>query len=277
MGLTIHYTLTTHQPLEDVGVRALVGQARAFAHHVLDCRSPLPLSVSSDRRQSGRGLPQSKTLPRDARPLRLSRLLRVGPDFPLAHEWVAIPQLWGGETHVDVPPQTGHIFSVTLGEDCEPLLLGLCRYPATVRHRGRDLATQVGAGWRLRYFCKTQYASLHGWEHFLRCHRTVIELLNLWRTLGVQVRISDEGGYWPRRSVTTLRRNLDEMNGIVAAASGALKDAGGEGSVESPIFLHPQFERLEAEGGRQHGRYVTQAAAMIHRLGERPGGASPPD
>jgi hypothetical protein len=52
--------------------------------------------------------------------------------------------------------------------------------------------------------------------------------------------------------VTELRRNLNEMNGVVAAAAGALKDcyeaAEGESPVQSPIFAHRQFERLEAEG-----------------------------
>ena len=82
-----------------------------------------------------------------------------------------------------------------------------------------------------------------------------------WR-LG-EVRIQDEGGYWPRRSVTMLRRKLDEANGIVAALGGALKDAGGEASVESPIFRHPQFERLEAEGARRHGERVKQATDVL--------------
>jgi hypothetical protein len=42
------------------------------------------------------------------------------------------------------------------------------------------------------------------------------------------------------------------MNGLVAAAAGALKDAcetaDGNSGVESPIFAHKLFERLEAAG-----------------------------
>ena len=41
------------------------------------------------------------------------------------------------------------------------------------------------------------------------------------------------------------------MNGAIAAAAGALKDmdgAAGAAGVQSPIFAHPQFEHLEAEG-----------------------------
>ncbi len=153
--------------------------------------------------------------------------------------------------------------------DVEDLLLGLCRYPASVKYRGRDLQTRVGQGWRLAYFCKTQYASLHGWEHFLRCHRTVVELLSFWRTLGIGVRISDDGGYWPRRSEKALRRRLGEMNSVVAAAAGALKDSGGGAAVESPIFQHRQFESLEAAGAQKHGRKVLRAAEIIGKLASK--------
>ena len=131
----------------------------------------------------------------------------------------------------------GHLFQVGVGRDCEPLWLGLCRYD-----RG---------GWRLKSFCKTQYASLHGWEHFRRCHTAVIDLLADARPLGLTVVISDEGDYWPRRNLEALQRNLDEMNGVVAAAAGVLKDWGeerGGPAVQSPILAHPRFERLEAEG-----------------------------
>jgi len=71
------------------------------------------------------------------------------------------------------------------------------------------------------------------------------------RSPELRVKISDEGDFWPRRSLTKLRQNLDQMNGLVAAA-GALKDAdeasGRTGPVQSPIFAHRQFERLEAAG-----------------------------
>ena len=68
------------------------------------------------------------------------------------------------------------------------------------------------AGWRLAGFSKTQYASLHGWEHFQRCHCAVVTLLAASRVPGLLVKISDEGDYWPRRSLTRLRQNLDQMN-----------------------------------------------------------------
>ena len=81
----------------------------------------------------------------------------------------------------------------------------------------------------------------------------MIDLLAGARRLGLSVEIHDEGDYWPSRDLKALRQNLDEMNGVVAAAAGALKDAAGDDSIQSPMFAHPHFERLEAEGVRRFG------------------------
>jgi hypothetical protein len=76
----------------------------------------------------------------------------------------------------------------------------------------------------------------------------VINLLAACRAAGLRVTISDEGKYWPRRSLMSLRENVDHMNGLVAAIAGTLKDAGEENGaanvVQSPIFAHKNFERL---------------------------------
>ncbi|MBM3833120.1 MAG: hypothetical protein FJ403_07580 [Verrucomicrobia bacterium] len=140
-------------------------------------------------------------------------------------------------TGEEIRPVAGHLFRVLVGRDCEPLLLGLCHY-------GRG-------GWRLKSFCKTQYAGLHGWEHFRRCHTAVIDLLAAAKSPGLMVKITDESDYWPGRDLNALRRNLDEMNAAVAAAAGVLKDVAETGDgvpVQGPILAHSQFERIEAEG-----------------------------
>ncbi len=71
------------------------------------------------------------------------------------------------------------------------------------------------------------------------------------KTLGLDVRIEDEGGYWPGRDEVVLRAAVERLNRLVAGLAGALKDAeddSGRGlSVESPILGYPSFERLEAE------------------------------
>jgi len=156
-----------------------------------------------------------------------------------AVEWRTrpVPGQPGTFTGEEIRPQAGHLFQVGVGRSCEPLLLGLCRYQR--------------AGWRLKSFCKTQYASLHGWEHFRRCHTAVIDLLATAESTGLRVRINDEGDYWPGRDLEALQKNLDQMNSAVAAVAGVFKDgdeAGKGAPVQSPILAHPHFERLEAEG-----------------------------
>jgi hypothetical protein len=166
----------------------------------------------------------------------------------------------------EVQPEWGYLFTLDVGEDCEPMRLGLCRYPRFHYYKGRPLFTNQ-PDWRLSAFSKTQYASLHGWEHFRRCHLAVIAALGIWRKLGARVKISDEGEYWPRRSERTLRRELDQMNGIIAGLAGALKDAAdddGGPPVQSPIFAHPQFERLEAKGAEGAGAQVAAALKAVH-------------
>jgi hypothetical protein len=71
----------------------------------------------------------------------------------------------------------------------------------------------------------------------------------VWKRLGCDLKLIDEGRYWPGRSKTRLRQNLGDYNHLVAGLGGALKDAAKErgDSVESPIFAHPRFEHLEPE------------------------------
>jgi hypothetical protein len=167
--------------------------------------------------------------------------------------------------NAEVLPLAGYIFPVVVGKDCEPLWLGLCRYPLTAIVGGQRMRTEL-RGWRLHGFCKTQYASLHGWDYFRGCHSAVIDLLAGGRRLGLKIEINDEGEFWPGRNHRALRQNLDEMNGLVAGMAGALKDIYSDSDkprVESPIFAHKDFERLEAEGGE---RGAKAANAVIREL-----------
>ncbi|MCU0772381.1 MAG: hypothetical protein MUE94_11535 [Verrucomicrobia bacterium] len=214
MGLTIHYQLRpadSDEGVEDLQARWAVEELRKLA-----------LKFKRQGRVTAVG---GMDFTPDLRRFAIEWRTRPVPGRPHAF------------TSEEIRPLTGHLFHVGVGRGCEPLLLGLCCYP-----RG---------GWRLKGFCKTQYASLYGWDHFQRCHTAVIDLLAGARPLGFRVRINDEGDYWPRRSLKALRANLEEMNAVVAAAAGVLKDAaeaGGSPGVQSPIFEHPQFERIEAEG-----------------------------
>jgi hypothetical protein len=177
-----------------------------------------------------------------------------------ATAWLSVPVPGDPDTctGVAVEPAEGWIFLVQLRKGCEPLVLGLCRYPATVKAPGGDawLSSGKDDGWHFLASCKTQYASMGGWEPFRRCHVAAVDLALAGQALGVDVRMEDEGGYWPGRNEVALRAAVERMNRLVAGFAGALKDAeddsGKAPSVVSPIFEHPAFERLEAEA--QEGR-----------------------
>ena len=164
---------------------------------------------------------------------KLGKPFAVGPEYTWAYYW---PR--GVKRLSDLrPPAEGWIFDALPGDGCENASMGLCRYEGV-------------AGWRLRSFCKTQYAARNGWEHFRDCHRRVIELLWAAEDLGLRVKVTDEGGLWDTGSEALLRRRIEEHDRAIAAFGGALKDAAGDRDhpIQGPIFEDPRFERLEAEG-----------------------------
>ncbi len=176
--------------------------------------------------------------------------MEIGPDYPGAYHW---PR--GARKAADLlPPVEGWMFHATPGDGVETVRMGLCRFAGI-------------PGWRLESFCKTQYASRHGWEHFLKCHRGVTELLRAAESLGIQVKAEDEGKLWETGSHRVLRRNLEEYDQCIAAFCGALTDADESGTgVVSPISDHPQFERLEAEGLAGRGAEIAGAVRLVKRM-----------
>jgi hypothetical protein len=252
MGLSLHYRLTAPAGTSAQGAAALVRRFHAIARGwAADGRVVEVDPIVSDR----------------------SCLERFGT------AWRTLPHPDDPATSVGVPirAEAGWIFPVDFGADCEWVWLGLCRYPATITIGGRKRATRLGGRWQLAHSCKTQYASLRGWENFVRCHVGAVNLIGEWRGLGGRVKIDDEGGYWPHRDLAGLRRRLEQMNGIVAALAGAVKDAtdGARASpVQAPIFSHPQFERIEAEGQATHRAAVEAAVRIVSNLGRQaPGNA----
>jgi hypothetical protein len=241
MGLTIHYKLQLPATLTAAGAEALVRTAHRRAAALV-------------RRRGLQGI--APVRPTD-------------PENPWCCQFVMEKR--GDETRGhDVPPACGWMFSVHPGPGCESAEFGLCCYPATIRVGRRTLPTGCG-GWGYAGFCKTQYASLHGGEHFLKCHRAVIDLLLIWQQLGATVTIKDEGHYWPGRNKANLLAQVGQMNGLVAALGGALKDAADDGGppVQSPIFQHGQFELLEAQGLAQNAGRIQHAVTVIRDLGAR--------
>ena len=106
--------------------------------------------------------------------------------------------------------------------------------------------------WSWKSFCKTEYASdltLGGIENFLRCHLSVIHLLDHAKALGILEEVSDEGSYWEKRDVRSLAEEVVRWNQQMAGLAGKMKDLLG-GDVEAAIMKFQNFEHLEA-GGRK--------------------------
>lgn len=124
MGLTIHYRLTAPAGATAREAAAIVRRLHATALAMASSgRVPRVLPVSADRGELER----------------------------FASAWRAVPHPQDPEATVgvSVAPKAGWIFPVELGAECEPLWLGLCRYPASVRHGGRRIATGLAERWQL--------------------------------------------------------------------------------------------------------------------------------
>jgi hypothetical protein len=181
-----------------------------------------------------------------------------GQDDPLrwlliqATESVEDPQRKGYSYRV--APTHVIAFTTWPGEGCEQANFGLCRFPAQIdvqapgcHRRKRTIRTQL-TGWRWSSFCKTQYASnarFGGVRHFLRCHLSVIRMLDHAQSLGILAHVSDEGDYWEKRDIEALARGVGEWNQMLAGLAGELKDLVGD-QIVAAIARYPDFEHLEA-------------------------------
>jgi hypothetical protein len=179
-----------------------------------------------------------------------------------SHSWLLIQ----AQEHVDHPLKSGYsytvapthvlAFSTWPGKGCEEANFGLCRFPETIeiddpKQRGqhRIIPTRLG-GWHWGSFCKTQYASngeCGGVTNFLRCHLSVIRLLDHASELGILQSVSDEGGFWEKRDLAALAHEVGDWNTMIAGLAGQLKDLFGPGVVAA-ITDFPDFEHLEAKG-----------------------------
>jgi hypothetical protein len=97
--------------------------------------------------------------------------------------------------------------------------------------------------WFWQGWCKPQYASVHGEQHFLDCHLRLVAMMEYAIQAGINVSVCDEGQYWETRDINLLLAELAKMNGLTARMAGRLHDA--DVDVHAPIFEHPDFERLE--------------------------------
>ena len=107
MGLTVHYQLSALN-LDTAAARHAVKQGHALA---------------LQRRRAG-----------EVGDVSIIRENVAG--HPSARQWVmySVPGSENTFSGIEVQPVEGFLFVVRVGEDCEPLALGLCRYPETVLH-----------------------------------------------------------------------------------------------------------------------------------------------
>jgi hypothetical protein len=156
---------------------------------------------------------------------------------------------------VEVKPTKLIAFSAWPGEGCEQMNIGLCRYPAAVLNRqGVKTATKL-KGWSWASFCKSQYASspsVGDVANFVRCHLSVIGLLDKAKAIGVLGEVTDEGGFYSDRNVERLIREVTRWNESMAGLAGVLKDHIGP-DLKAAISSFPNFEHLEAKGRDGHG------------------------
>ncbi|HEX6987192.1 MAG TPA: hypothetical protein VF170_17570 [Planctomycetaceae bacterium] len=228
MGLTIHYALRSDAASEDEARRLV----EALRQRALD----LPFAKVGD------------LLEFRGRECDADRHEHPG------HRWLlvqAVRSVWPEEVHREVAPEQVIAFVTDPGEGCEPAHFGLCRFPQAIREGGREVATGL-SGWSWESFCKTQYASnpeCGGIENFLRCHISVVGLLDRAGRLGMTVEADDESGFYDDRDVEALAAEVMRWNRGIAAFTGRLKDIFGD-DFAAEITKYPNFERLEAEGRR---------------------------
>ena len=176
---------------------------------------------------------------------------------------------------VSVAPTHLLAFTTFPGDGCEQANFGLCRFPAEVSHPDFGTVRTKLRGWSWQSFCKTHYASdprCGGLPHFLKCHLSVVALLDIAKKLRCLERVSDEGEFWETRSLERLTQEVGEQSAMIAGLLGQLQDAWGAtgGTIEAPIRDFPNFEHLEAEG-QKHLPALLKALAEIER--NRKGGA----
>lgn len=154
-----------------------------------------------------------------------------------------------------VEPKQLIAFEVIPGDGCESANFGLCRYPAFIditdssTGRHRRIRTKLPS-WSWSSFCKTQYASnpeYGGTANFLRCHLSLVKLLDHAKSLGILADVDDESDFWTSRDVQSLARGVGEWNVMIAAFVGQLKDQFG-GDLQAEITSFGNFEHLEAAG-----------------------------
>jgi hypothetical protein len=261
MGLTIHYSFN---------VKSDEGQARELIHALHQTAQDLPFKeLGQVVELEGEQCDFNKRTRDD--PL---RYLLVSAIESVEAKPKGRKKKQGWTSSYSVLPSWLVGFTAWPGEGCEESDFGLCRYPAGIQTP--DGLLTVERGWRFGSFCKTQYSSnpdCGGVANFLRCHLTVIAMLDRAKQLGCLEEVSDEGGFWEKRDLPALVKEIGSWNEMIAAFGGKLKDlvGNGQGKLESAIAEFPNFERLEAAGQDRLPPELQKLFALMERVKAKPG------
>jgi len=257
MGLTIHYTLSLPSKTPISLIREKLS---ALRQRCLD----LPFEHVSDLLEfSGKYCNYDGTDDPSVRWFLIQAGEHVYYDFEARGNPQALKQPDNGSYAIKAIPSRIFGFTAQPGFGCEPANIGLRLMPKTVevpKSDGSKGKLKVSGGWRWSSFCKTQYAG--DAQTVLRCHLSVVAMLDAARELGFGVEANDEGGLYERRDVDAFLKELGHQNEMVAAFAGVLKDSAGKG-VEAPIFSNPEFERLEFKG---QGKIDPKLAELIAKV-----------
>jgi hypothetical protein len=228
MGLTISYKLSTREPWTSEGVCGRLEILSDYARH-LGCVNVSPVIPASEQAEI------------------TDKLHTVGRGH--------------ARRYVPIRAAEGWVVVIDVGNGCQPLALGLCKYPSEWRCQHghswpRWHPTNISDEWQFSWFCKTQFSGKHGLAHFVRCHKSVISLLDFCRKAGLDVTVRDETGYWEQRGGTELIKVVRTSEALLAAFGGLLKDVAETRcgrKIASPIFDYANFEHLEHGGWERFG------------------------
>ena len=181
----------------------------------------------------------------------------------------------GREIRQYVIPTEIIAFSTYPGYGCEEANFGLCRYPKTIidSESGKRIRTGLKE-WSWKSFCKTQYANspeAGGLPNFLKCHLSVIYLLDKAKDMGLLLEVSDEGDFYEDRNVQALAEEVEEwdimMAGLLTAISGAVPEGVG---LEMAIGNRSDTELLQNKArleslltGTDHSREAIKEAVLL--------------
>jgi hypothetical protein len=226
MGLTIHFDLALPASTPDAEVLARLQHLHDFAaRHVPLTITPL---VTLTRAQ----------IEADLEPRSFEWLLGITDE--VMHIGYNL-----GDDAADTNSLAIAAFGITPGEGCDLAMFALAAPIPSAVAVNVDAPVRIH-DWHWAGFCKTQYASNVSDEHFVRCHRMIVAILDEAERLGFELEVRDEGRYWETRSVQVLLTEVSTMNHILARVAGALHDAmPEENGFDAEIFRHPDFEHLE--------------------------------